>query len=283
MRVLGFHHGLRGDLVINVPTIEYVHEKTGWQIDLPIHRDFADMAPLFLNHRAINSVVITDDYEHFPSDLDRKMLADRGYGKIFNPMQPHLIDRWFEQMHQTSVVLYDYSDGRDTLPADRQQINLVQWFRVERRKGWVAFAPFAGWSHEKGSMKQLSVERAQAIVCELVGRGYRVLQIGGSDEPVLEGAIFSYGSYLDSVKAVLGCDLLLHTDTGLGWVISGYRHPQVGLYSNSYHGHEHIHNIQPRSPNAIYLDGPGSVNDGIPLDIILNSVKTLASAPPSSL
>ncbi len=282
MKVLLSHHGIRGDLAINVPAIEYVHERTGWQIDLPIHRDFADMAPLFLNHKAINSVVITDDYEHFPSDQDRRLIADRGYAKVFNPMQPHLIDRWFERMHQTSVVLYDYSEGREELPADRQQINLVQWFRVERRKGWIAFAPFAGWSHERGSMKQLSADRAQEIVDVLVTAGYRVLQIGGPDEPRLDDATFLAGSYFDSVKAVLGCDLLLHTDTGLGWVISGYKHPQLGLYSNTYHTHEHIHNIQPRNTNAIYLDGPGSVN-AISLDMIHQSVKALASALPSTL
>lgn len=268
MRILLGHPGLRGDLALNVPTIHHVHEQTGTEIDMPIHKQFADMLPLFVNQPAFTPVIL-DGYVDFPTERDNDLVRARRYDHVFNPMQTHVHDRWFDHQHQTATVLFDYF--RQILPPEREQIYLHRWFEVDSRPDYVAFAPFAGWSHERTSDKMLSVERAQAIVDSVLKLGRKVLQIGGPGEPELVGAEVFKGTYFESVKAVLSCRLLLHTDTGMGWIISGYQHPQLGLYGHRYYGKERVGNIQPRNPNGLYLDA-GTVND-ISLDTIANAIR----------
>ena len=269
MKVLFGHHGLRGDLAINIPAIEHAKKVTGLQIDMPINKQFLDLLPIFMNQPSFHPV-ITDDYEKFPSELDKKWVEAKKYNKIFNPMQPH-VDDWFNKRHQVSAVLFDYF-GQD-LPSDSLQINLHRWFDVEKENNCIAFAAFAGWSHEKQSDKQLTVENAQAIADAINQMGYSVVQIGGPDEPRLEGTAFFLGSYFEAVKVVLGCRLLLHTDTGMGWIASGYKHPQIGLYGARYYGAANVKNIQPVNPNGLYLDA-ATFNE-ISLDKIIQTLKTV--------
>lgn len=268
MRVLLGHHGLRGDIVLNLPAIQYLRKlNPDWVIDVPIHRQYADMAPLLFNHPDVNGVFITDDYEHFPSTLDLGGLRARGYEKVFDPMARHREDDWHQRRHQTSTVLIDYA-GLE-LPIDDQQIRLINWFNpaMKPSTSHVSFAPFAGYAHNPKNDKMLTVERAQAIVDFLISKGKSVIQLSGPGEPRLKGVMeHSHISYLAAVQDMLYSSLLIHTDTGMGWVASGYQHPQLGLYGHRYHGASKIGNIQPRNPNARYLDAP-TVNE-IPLDVI---------------
>lgn len=270
MRLLLGHHGLRGDLAINLPAIEWLRKRTHGDIDMPIHRSFADMVPLFTNQPSFNPV-LTDGYNDFPTAQDAHWLKERGYNRVYNPMQPHVdvAPEWHQLRHQTSAVLYDYF-GEELTRAE-QQISLVQWFSVpDLGKPVVAFAPFAGYIHNPHNDKQLTVERAQAIVDHLVARGYGVLQMSGAGEPHLRGATLSNPSYFEAVREMLGCKLLLHTDTGIGWVASGYRFPQLGLYGSHYYGPDKVANIVPVNPNGQHL-AAHHVND-IPLDLILSTL-----------
>lgn len=278
MKALMGHHGLRGDLVINLPAMQYLWEQAGWVIDMPIHRQFMDMAPLFLNLPYVNSVVITDSYDHFPSPLDEALLRARGYDRILSPMVQHFRDDWHQHCHQTDCVLRDYTGL--TLPENRQQIQLVNWFNpgMKPDKTAVSFAPFAGFIHNKANDKMLTVERAQAIVDFLVSMGKSVIQLSGPGEPRLKGVMeHRHESYFDAVRDMLYSSLLIHTDTGMGWVASGYQHPQLGLYGHRYYGAAKVGNIQPRNPNARYLDAP-TVNE-IPLDSILQACQDMLASP----
>lgn len=272
IKAIGFHHGQRGDLAINIPAIDWIRKEWGWQIDMAIHRQFADMLPLFANHPAINSCIVTNEYENFPSQKDRDLIFSRGYDTVFNPMQPHRDDRWWVNTHQTSCVLYDYVGH--LLKKDQQQIELVRWFEDLSPSGHVTFAPFAG-NYNPSNTKALSKNRAQEIVDMIRGKGYGVIQIGGPGEPKLEGAFCESRSYFESVRVILGSRALIHTDTGIGWVTSGYKHLQLGLYSHAYYGEDKISNIQPRNPNSRYLSAP-NVNE-ISLDSIAESLDTLLS------
>lgn len=271
MRILAGHHGLRGDLAINLPALTELHDAVGCDIDMPIHRQFADMIPLFMNLRGINPV-ITEDYEHFCGQGDRRLAKARGHDRTFNPMAPHRLDRWHDHMHQTAAVSYDYFNRE--LPIEKQQIELVRWFEDLSPSGHITFAPFAG-SYSPSNTKALSKDRAQEIAGMIRRKGYGVIQIGGPGEPKLEGTFCEQRSYFDSVRVILGSRALIHTDTGIGWVTSGYKHPQLGLYSHAYYGEDKICNIQPRNPNALHLSAP-NVNE-IPLDSIAKSLDTLLS------
>jgi ADP-heptose:LPS heptosyltransferase len=274
VKILLGHHGQRGDLAINLPAIEYLHRTQGWQIDMPVNRAFADMLPLFANLPYLNSVIVTEAYESmdFPSEADQKLIEARGYGVIFDPMASHREDQWWRRMHQTSCVLYDYADGE--LPSDAQQIHLTKWWLTgERLKRVIAFAPFAGFYHP-GNAKTLTPERAQEIVNALNCAGYMVAQLHGPGEPELDNVTCVDRPYFEAVRDMLDCALLLHTDTGMGWICSGYQHPQVGLYSHGYYGVENVGNIQPRNPNSRYLAAP-NVNE-IPVEQIVEAVRQVA-------
>lgn len=277
MSLLCGHHGLRGDLAINIPAINRIFRQyPDIMIDMPIHRQFADMAPLFLNHPTINSVVITDEYEHFPNDKDRDMIKQRRYTHILNPMARHKRDDWWRLMHQTSAVLFDYSDdsSQATLTPAEQQINLVKWFETKKRPRAVAFAPFAGYAYNKTNDKMLTEKKANAIVKYLEESGCLVYIMGGRGEPILDyGIYYEDNSYFDSVKIMLECEMLIHTDTGMGWICSGYQHKQLGLYGHRYYGKEFVKNIQPVNPNAMYLDAD-NVND-IPDEDIFAAIDKL--------
>lgn len=271
MRILLGHEGLRGDLAINVPAISHVRRNSpGLEIDMPIHRDFADMVPLFLNHPDLNPVIV-DGYNDWPTAKDDALIKSRGYSQVFNPMQPHRRDDWHQHMHQCSAVLFDYFS--QTLRPDEEQIHLVRWFEPIKHHRAVAFAPFAGFASNPNNDKRLSTERAQEIVDYLVAAGWTVLQLGGPGEPHLTNAVQLTCSYFESVRHVLGCRALIHTDTGMGWVASGYQHPQLGLYGNYYYGAAKVGNIQPRTPNGIFVDAITVAK--IPLDRITQSIDTL--------
>ena len=271
LRIMAGHHGQRGDLAINLPAIADFHEQSGIEIDMPINRQFADMIPLFMNLRGVNPVV-TENYEKFNGRIDKDLVKTRKYDKVLNPMSPHRMDRWFDHMHQTDAVAFDYFNRR--LSIKKQQIKLSRWFTIEKRPKTIALAAFAG-SYAPGNSKMMTKEMAQSLVDSLIWRGFNVIQLGAPSELWLRGADFPKFDYFQSVKIMLGCDALIHADTGLGWVCSGYKHPQLGLYSNKEYGEQNICNIQPRNPNARYLSAP-NINE-ISLDSILESVDTLLS------
>jgi ADP-heptose:LPS heptosyltransferase len=276
-KILATHHGLRGDLAINVPAIERLKKKyPNILIDMPIHKQFADMSPLFLNHSAINSAFITDDYEKFPNEKDKIMLMKRGYSHILNPMKRHLDDRWWASMHQTTAVLFDYTEGEEILPESERQINLTKWFDVPVLTKTVAFAPFAGYAYNINNDKMLSINMAQKIVDFLISKGFKVLQLGGSNEPMLKNATpFQVGTYFDSVRHMLGCNFLIHTDTGMGWYASAYKHKQLGLYGHRYYGKDNVKNIQPVNPNSLYLDAATVAE--IEFDKITEAIEKISS------
>lgn len=271
MRLLFGHHGLRGDLFLNLPAIRWLAQQ-GNTMSMPIHKQYADMAPLFLNAPHLHGIVITDEYESFPGPRDREALANR-YDKIFNPMVPHAHPQWWKVGHQAGVVPLDY--GFPTvLSVEECQIELTQWFDIDVRRDYVAFAPFAGW-YNPNNDKRLSVERAQEVVDLIRAKGFKILQIGGPGEPVLEGVEFPQMSYFDSMRAILGTKLFVHTDTGMGWGVSGYKFPQLGLYGHRYYGAEFVKHIQPVNPQGVYLDADVVAN--IELDKISQSLDTILS------
>lgn len=280
-RILIGHPGLRGDLAINIPAIEYLKRTyPDAQIDMPIHKRFADMLPLFVNQPSFNPVIL-DGYDDFPTAKDKELIESRGYTQICHPMQPHREDRWHDRMHQTAAVSFDYFGV--VLEPEDQQINLHRWFDIDVPSlefPKVAFAPFAGYETSPTNDKMLTVERAQAIVDYIMSLGYDVLHLAGPGEPCLKefaGRMIqrTMSTYFNSVKSMLGTKLLLHTDTGMGWIASGYQHPSLGLYSNAYYGADKVNNIQPRNPNATYFDAP-NVND-IPLETIFAALRTRLS------
>ena len=218
-----------------------------WKLTMAVGPQFADMLPLFYQHSYYDNYHVWETYEGWPSAPDVEYLRREKYDVAFHAFPPHP-DEWWRHRHQYAEAAHMVGLH---IPKDIQPV-LTKWFHVARSVGTVAFAPFAGWYNQSND-KKLSIDHAQDIVNMLLKRGKKVLQIGGADEPKLAGVDQYKTSYFQSVKDVLGCDLLIHTDTGIGHVIGAYQHPAIGLYGYRYYGKEKVRNIQPISENTVCI------------------------------
>lgn len=270
-KILLGRQGQIGDLFLNLPAIKYLNKTFGYEIDMPVNKKYIDIIPLFYNLDYLNGVVVLDGYDNFPTAKDIKLLQTRIYDKVFNPMQTHLSE-WKYSQHQASAVLFDDSGGKMSLSIEQCQIELNQWFDIEQNKDTISLAAFAGFYAPKND-KRLSEDKAQKICNFIISKGFKCLQIGGPDEPRLNGAIFKDTTFFQSIKNILSCKFHIGTDTGSSWCVSGYKAPQIGLYSSDRYGKEFIKNIQPVNPNGVYLDAP-NVND-IPDELIFEKIEEM--------
>jgi hypothetical protein len=258
-KVCAFNSGQFGDLIINVAGAKIFKDKCpDHLLYLNVAEKYKDIILLLRENKYVDGTQVWEGYTDWPTEYDKSIIESGKYDLIGYPMNPHK-DNWHKLRHQTCEVGYQndivsleecekYKDG--------VQIELNQWFDVSRLKGYIAFFPFAGYYNPKNN-KRLSVDKAQEIVDNIIKDGYKVLQIGGQDEPKLDGCEKRDTSIFESVRDMLGCDLLLHTDSFIGWAASGYQFRQIGLYNHSYYGLDCIKNIQPINSNAEYI----SVND----------------------
>ncbi len=177
---------------------------------------------------------------------------------------------WWKTEHQCQSACSVYG----LTPPKDLQCSLTKWFDVPDNSQYIAFQPYGGFQ-DWPNKKSFSVERGNQVVAAIKALGFKVLQIGGPGEPLLDGAEKRDLTYFESVKQILGCRAFVGVDSGLAWVMSAYSFPMLGLYANGYYGREFIKSIQPVNPNAIYLDDV-LVND-IPLDQIAANLKQIVS------
>lgn len=249
MKAIGFNAGLRGDLVMTTVAARAFKESyPDWKLTMAVGPQFSDMLPLFYQHPYYDNYHVWTVYENWPSKPDIDYLLETKYDISFHAFPPHN-DEWWRYRHQ-------YAEASNMVglhvPKDINPV-LKKWFFVPSFKKTIAFAPFAGYYNQSND-KRLSFEKAQEIVDLLTKKGYKVIQVGGPDEPVLKNTILRNTPYFESVRDVLSCELLIHTDTGIGHVAGAYKHPSLGLYGHRYYGGELVKNIQPISPNTKCLD-----------------------------
>ena len=250
-RAIGFNLGQRGDIIMNtVVARSFKQRNPDYHLTLGVGPQFADMEPFFEAHPDIDDFHVYASYNGWPNQTDREYLMGAGYDVVFNGMPQHTHPEWWKYYHQAQETCWMHGQP---IPSDNLQCRLTKWFPTDECRDWIAFAPFAGWYNQNND-KKLSYSRAQEIADLIITRGYKVLQIGGPGEPKLQRSTFFEGTYFESIRAVLGCSLFVHTDTGAGWAISGYGFPQLGLYSNAYYTKEFVKNIQPVTKAGVFLD-----------------------------
>jgi ADP-heptose:LPS heptosyltransferase len=268
-RAIGFHLGLRGDLIMNtIPARSFKQLYPNSHLVLGVGPQFADMMPLFYQHEYFDNFHVYESYDGWPNANDIKYLDNERYDIVFNGKPEHK-DDWFNHRHQ-------YAEAANMhglpIPVD---INppLTRWFNTPKLDKTIAFAPFAGYVHNKNNDKMLSQYKAEVIVKFIKQLGYEVLFLGGPDEPEVPGVIRKNLSYFDSVKAMLGCKFLIHTDTGIGHVAGAYNFPRLGLYGHRYYGIDKVQNIIPLNRNSINLH-ESNVND-IPDELIFQKIEEM--------
>lgn len=234
--------GMRGDLCMaTVAARSFKEQHPGSHLTLGIGPQYADMLPLFAHHPYIDDLHVYHSYDNWPDATDMAYLKGAAYDVVFNGMPPHR-DEWWRHRHQYAETCHMVGLP---IPSDIKPI-LTKWFDVPKFvKPTIAFAPFAGY-YAPNNDKRLSVEQAQYIVDRLNdGCQVHVLQLGGSDEPRLKGTLQPDLDYFSSVRHMLACRLLLHTDTGMGHIAGAYNHPSVGIYASYRYDTNLITHIQP--------------------------------------
>ena len=102
--------------------------------------------------------------------------------------------------------------------------------------------------------------------------GYKIVHLGGCNEPIIDHAINPKLSLFESVRILCSCKLLITTDTAMSWIASAYKIPTIGIYSYAYHpGATTSINWQPVNPNAFYLESDAAEN--VSLNDILENIE----------
>lgn len=266
-----FNQGQFGDGIIATAAARIFKEKyPSSTLFLNINKKYTDIASLFLNNFYFDGLTVWSAYDNWPDDKDKEIIKYRVDISIGHPMNPHKENDWYLYRHQTTECAYmnkiiDKNEAH--LLKNGIECSLTKWFdsNINLSGNYVAFFPFAGW-YNINNTKKLTEEKAQKIVDLLSVIGYKVLQIGGNDEPQLKNTLKLNTDFFNSVKNSLSCKFAVGTDTAMQWILSAYQFPSIGLYSNQYYGKEFIKNIQPINKNSIYLDAP-NVNDILIEDI----------------
>jgi ADP-heptose:LPS heptosyltransferase len=262
MKILIGMHGQYGDQFIQLPFIEYIRKQyPDAEIVKLVNKKYEGVIPILAMCPYIDNFFISDEYENFSEETD---LDSQNFDIIFPAMPKHSDPSWFLKRHQTTEVfdMFGYKS-----PEEKYQINIPKPPPVvSDGEWWISFAPFAGF-YNSNNNKKLSIEKAQEIVNALAQTGYKILQIGGPDEPKLKNTLRMENLlYGQSFSLIATTKLFIHCDTGLGWAASGIQHTCLGLYSNEGYG-DRIKNIQPVNPHSFYLDAK-TVNE-IPNELIL--------------
>lgn len=273
MKILGMAHGQLGDQFIQLPFIDFIkHRYFCNDYTCNINNKYSCAIDVLKLSPLIDDFFISDEYENFPSEKDRKELKKRRYDKIFDPMPKHKNSAsWHTERHQTSEIfnMYGFESDKKGYQIFLDEEGLG---KLHDLKKTITLAPFAGF-YNPNNDKKLTLKKAEEIVEIANDEGYEVIQIGGSDEPLVRGAHQAICSYFHSIKLIVSSRFFIHTDTGSAWIGSGFKHPSIGLYSDSYYTKEYIKNIQPINPNAIYLS-EDNVNN-ITIDSIKQAIREI--------
>lgn len=268
-RAIGFHAGLRGDLIMGtVCARSFKEQHPDSHLTLAVGPQFKDLLPLFHDSQ-YDSTHVWSTYEGCPGSRDVEYLRAACYDIVFHPMPQHRDQQWWTLRHQYAETCHMVGLP---IPSDICP-KLTRWFSPAGgfHNRVVAFAPFGG----NGGVndKQLSVAQAQAIVDWLTDHDWTVLHLGAPTEPQLDGAKWMPGSYFDSVRNMLSCRALIHCDTGMGHVAGAYNHPSLGLYAYRYFGREWAHQIRPIHSNHVAVEA--STMAEIELDTITKALTLL--------
>ena len=106
-----------------------------------------------------------------------------------------------------------------------------------------------------GSNKNLTPEIINKVKAFCADKELDLIQIGGPDDPLIDGAEKFLGSFYESILKVLGSKFLVAADTGMVWAASAFHHPTVGFYSyNFYPNARSSVNWRPKNQSQISLE-----------------------------
>lgn len=251
MKIIGFNQGQIGDLIMNLIPCKSLKEKyPDIHITFGINKRYESIKQIFYSNKFIDDFKIWENYDNWPSENDKKYLEENKFDKVFNPMPNHKHDNWYIKYHHTEAVCMMH----DIEPPEDLQIELNPWFgKDEKFKNYIAFTPFASSAVPNRNMP---IELANKIIDYIHSLGYKTIQLGLKTDPKINTSEPPLGgSILDDVKIAYSCKMLITVDTGMNWIMSGYKQKVLGfLCPTSYPIYAPIINRMPINPSATYLE-----------------------------
>lgn len=252
VRALGFNQGQIGDLAMQVVLCKHfkkMHPDS--HMTFGINKKYENCKDIFKDNKYIDEYKIWDGYDDFPKDSDREFLKENSktYDYVFNPMSCHVDNQWYTKMHHIQAFSNNHGLGR----IQDLKIELEQWFDLDSKyKNCVAVTAF---SSAQG-VRDIPKDFANKIISYIHSLGFKTIQLGLKNHERLNTTYEPIGgTVMEDVKVALSCKMLLTTDTGMNWIMSGYNQNVLALYSNySYPIPAPLYNRTPVNPNALYLE-----------------------------
>lgn len=249
MKAWGVRSGIIGDIVISLPVVNYVKQKyPDCYFNFVIDKAHGYAAPLFLNHRKIDRIKITDLVGSYgPNDLSIIRECDI----VFNCTPPSLPPYWWNNegtnlVHATWVMAGLPLEEYFSLPENQRLPKLYRWWdRKPFGKKHIAIWPFAAYG--KGGHRNPLQEQWETLISMLLKEGYVVHHFGWHEEPRLNGEDFNHTkqSFIEQIQMSLNCEKILCIESGATWSLAAYGEiPQLNLLCMSDHP-EHQHKTNP--------------------------------------
>lgn len=277
-----------GDIIVYLPFLTYLNKiySNSYKI-YSLAKKCSAIAPLLLNHPFIDRIQITKEKEGW-SDQDLKIANTCDFVFDINPPITHptyfnyrgiLEETFLMNINLTTkkrMIFEDYNtlDEQEKLP------KLEQWFDTVSHPKTIGLLPFAGYGKSTLALRSPNLEWWEALVPSLA-KDYKLLHFGHPSNPVINPELVTNMTTLtifETVQHLLGCDIILGSDSGLQWVCGAYGHKQIVLYTN--YMEEHTQNVSAFLPvnNKNNLISHYSVTKNftdISIDDIIRSVKIL--------
>jgi ADP-heptose:LPS heptosyltransferase len=267
-KAIGFNQGQIGDLATNIIVCRAFKEiYPDYHLTFGINKKYESVAPIFLNNKLIDDIKIWENYNDWPSENDKKFLEENHFDKFFHPME-RVDDTWYLKCHHTEAMCLMHK----LTPPKNLYIELNPWFELDSKyHNCVALTCFSS----AGNIRDVPENFANKIIDYIHSLGLSTIQLGLKNHPKLNTTYGPLGgTVFEDVKVALSCKFLLTADTGMNWILSGYKAKILGLYSAlSYPVYAPLINRTPRNDNAIYLEDVQIEN--INFESIKNSINKL--------
>jgi ADP-heptose:LPS heptosyltransferase len=268
-KAIGFNQGQIGDLLMQtVLCREFKRLFPESHLTFGINKKYETAKEIFKNHTHIDDIKIWDGYDDWPLESDLNYLKNNKYDIVFNPCCTHVDHQWYTKMHHIQAFGINHGFG---LIKDLK-IELNEWFQTDPKySDCVAITSFSS----AGAVRDIPADFCQKIIDYIHSCGLKTIQLGLNTHQKLHTTYQPISkSIIDDVIAARSCKFLLTTDTGMNWIMSGYNHKVLGLYSgSSYPIYAPLYNRTPLNPNALYLES--RLIESIDFETIKNHIKIL--------
>ncbi len=270
---------LIGDTIMFLPVLNYLEllYPNSYKI-FPISKKTCQSAPLFINHPLIDKIHILEEWESV--DGKDMQLANSCDARI-NPFPQHpdgppgtnVNSFWWNKyncVEETWRMAGIDINEINILSELERKPKLEIWFPVEKREKTIGIWCMAGYGNEpkRSPTKEYWIN----LIKLLIRKGYTIIRFGHEKEPTFYFNDYSeigmdkfydvrHLPFFEQIKASLGCIICINTDSGSGWVLGAYGHPQISLLTN--HAPNHTENLLAFAPenwknNNINLRHPES-------------------------